>query len=128
MPRDYRHVGRTINKDTSDGPVSTYRGDLFLAGRNIMCDKHNKKIALAAIQGETDSMGCEYIFACQECVDEYLKNHNNEQEMYCEQCGLLKKTKPRRDPEEGSSGRLYNICNECNKQMIDNFCDGEDEY
>lgn len=128
MPRDYRQVGKTINKDYSDGPVNTIPGDIFLCGQGHSCINHENIIAEAAIQTETDSMGCEYKFVCPMCLTQHLKNCNNEQELYCEHCGLLKNTKPRRDPEEGSSGRLYNICDECNKEMIDNFCDGEDEY
>ena len=50
MPRDYREVGRTINKDHSDGPVNTMPGDVFLCGEGHSCINPKNILADAAIQ------------------------------------------------------------------------------
>ncbi len=52
-----------------------------------MCYQHNAVPAVYCVQGETDSMGCEYIFMCEACkaesdqelqkleaYDEYVRN------------------------------------------------------
>ena len=113
----------------SNGPVSSMPGSRHQLPLNQSCDKHPNRLAVVRIQGETDSFSAEYVDMCEECKQDYLKHieEHKEDERHCEIClGNKKGVKPRRDPEEGSCGRLYDMCPECYRKMVDAFCDDDD--
>lgn len=99
----------------SYGPVATLPGALSDA-QNKMCDEHHDVPALHRVQGETDSFGCEYHFMCRDCYDEY-KRYVAEDRASVKTCEWCREqttdVRPYRDYEEGSSGRLYNVCPSC---------------
>lgn len=89
-----------------------------------MCDEHADRPATHRIVGESDSFGSELVDFCEECYQKYQKAKSSAllEEKYCEICKNMKKfVKPRRDPEEGSSGRVYEMCSLCHSKMIDDF-------
>src|SRR3954463_12051043 len=50
------------------GPISTLPGTGHHLPDGTMCDQHPDRPAVARIQGETDSFGCEMNDLCQECI------------------------------------------------------------
>lgn len=79
-----------------------------------MCDQHDDRPAVARVQGETDSFGAEYADLCQECIDEVSKYAAEQRTGRCDWCKLEKDDlRPRRDFEEGTCGRVYDVCGEC---------------
>lgn len=80
-----------------------------------MCDDHPDRPAVARIQGETDSFGCEMIDMCQECFDAYREEIKNEDTSgVCDWCKqLVHHRRPHRDFEEGMTGRVYDVCDAC---------------
>lgn len=82
-----------------------------------MCDEHPDRPAVARIQGETDSFGCEMLDCCQECVDEI---RSYAAEARCGQCEWCKREatdlRDARDYDEGLYGRVYRVCGECIRQ------------
>lgn len=81
---------------------------------NTKCDIHAERHAVANIQGETDSFGAEYILMCQECYNEYKEETKNPHISDCDWCEAKQTaTWPRRDYEEGMSGRVYYLCQTC---------------
>jgi hypothetical protein len=100
----------------SHGPVSSLPGSSHPFPEGSMCDSHPTVPAVARIQGETDSMGCEYVLICAEC-QEALRltcEADYEAESKCDWCGHMKvHCRPHRDMDEGMSGPLYNVCGEC---------------
>ena len=125
----------------SRGPVSSMPGSSHLFPEGTKCDRHEDRLAVRRVQGETDSFGCEYLMACQECVDAF-RNHVTVGS--CDSCKAMDiVTSPRRDYDEGSSGRLYNLCQACRDRWNENdakelkestseyddfFNDGHDDY
>lgn len=101
--------------DISCGPVSTLPGHTSEVTAGTKCDEHPVRDAVRRIQGETDSFGCEYYDMCQECLDEYLREARETD--YSGQCDWCKKHAdhlyPHRDIEEGSCGRVYEVCRPC---------------
>lgn len=107
---------KTLKHDESRWPHMG-RGGLpgnrvFINSGNAVCDDHLDRPAVIRIQGETDSFGCEYLYMCQECLDEYDRVEG-EQEDECERCGSTDDVGPYRDPDEGMSGPVYHICSTC---------------
>ena len=103
------------------GPLSTLPGSVHKLPVNATCDDHNDRPAVVRIQGETDSMGAEFIDMCQECYDEYKKHceeHKNDTSE-CDVCGTDTVVFPHRDPDEGSCGPVYNVCGPCIKKQND---------
>ncbi|WP_342049928.1 MULTISPECIES: hypothetical protein [unclassified Cupriavidus] len=85
------------------------------------------------MQGETDSMGCEMHDMCDECHAQY------KQEMadtaaeratgLCEWCGKhATDLRSRRDWEEGSCGRLYDVCGACVTAEHERLAEDRDEH
>jgi hypothetical protein len=104
------------NLHCSRGPVSSLPGSSHELPEGTKCDTHEDRLAVKRIQGETDSFGCEYVCMCQECLDEYRAyvKAELEQEHQCDWCKQRKKgLLPRRDPDEGQAGPLYQVCPEC---------------
>lgn len=99
--------------DVSRGPVSTMPGSV--SSTDQVCDLHPNRRAAKRVQGETDSFGCEYIDMCQECFDKYLEERNKPDLGVCDWCKNRDALFPRRDYEEGMSGRIYYVCKPCIK-------------
>lgn len=98
--------------DISNGPVSTLPGHFSRLPSGAMCDEHPDRIAVRRLQGETDSFGCEYHDMCQACADEYLREtHEADYSGKCDWCRKqADRLYPHRDIEEGSCGRVYEVC------------------
>lgn len=108
------------------GPISTLGGTLHDVPDGMMCDNHPDRPAVARIQGETDSFGCEMHDMCQECLDadRAWKNSPEAAEWRkgtCEWCkSPADDLRDARDYEEGMAGRVYRVCGTCKK--------GDNEY
>lgn len=107
------------------GPISTLSGTGHDVPDGMTCDQHPDRLAVARIQGETDSFGCEMIDMCQECLaadrawrkspeaDEWRKG-------VCEWCeNPADDLRDARDYEEGNCGRVYRVCGACKKKDND---------
>lgn len=101
--------------DISRGPVSTLPGQFSGVPVGTMCDEHPDRDAVRRVQGETDSFGCEYHDMCQECFEEHLQTSREAD--YSGKCDWCRKhvdhLYPHRDIEEGSCGRVYEVCKPC---------------
>lgn len=107
------------------GPISTLAGKSHDVPDGQMCDQHPDRPAVARIQGETDSFGCELNDMCQECSDEYrayLRSDEAKEDRkgQCEWCsGYAEDLRDARDYEEGMCGRVYRVCGACIKRVND---------
>ena len=106
----------STNEHSSEGPVYTLPGHTTTVLEGKVCDTHPDRPAVKRIQGETDSYGCEYIFMCQECLDEY-RSSEPEAGM-CDWCHKDAILSPMRDFDEGSFGPVYQVCRECRDKEI----------
>ena len=97
------------------GPISTLPGASHDIAEGTMCDDHPDRPAYRRIQGETDSMGCEMHDLCKECVDAMHEAvANADHSGTCDWCHQHRDfLSPHRDFEEGSSGRVYDVCRPC---------------
>jgi len=95
------------------GPNNRLPGQKCYLPGGTVCDEHPDAPAIARIQGETDSYGSEEIDMCQVCYDNFVSN-TKPREGRCEWCGSVSSDlKHHRDPEEGSNGPVYNVCETC---------------
>ena len=98
------------------GPISTLPGSHHYLPDGAMCDQHQDRMAVARIQGETDSFGCELIDMCAECLAED-REYSNSVEARTGECDWCHQQatdlRDRRDYEEGMSGRVYRVCGAC---------------
>lgn len=98
------------------GPISSLPGSSHTLPEGAMCDQHPDRKAVRRIQGETDSMGCEMIDACQECVDQILQEDTGGR------CDWCKTEQPHltatRDYEEGTCGPVYYVCQGCRSEYF----------
>lgn len=101
--------------DISSDPVSTLPGHFCNLPTGAKCDDHPERDAVRRVQGETDSFGCEYYDMCQECFDEYIRDAQSaDYSGRCDWCGKhTDHVIPHRDIEEGSCGRVYDVCKPC---------------
>lgn len=118
--------------DVSKGPVGTLPGTKSRRPEHIdsfMCDTHSDRKAVVRIQGETDSFGCEYMHACKECEEAH--DRHEPEESICEWCSKRAITHAFRDPEEGSHGPVYYVCDKCRtdhmKYIREAFCDDNED-
>lgn len=102
------------------GPISTLPGHFSTSPVGMTCDDHPDRPAVKRVQGETDSFGSEQIDMCQECLDKfhaYRESVRQERETTprcCDWCNSMKLgVAQHRDLDEGSCGRLYNVCRDC---------------
>lgn len=106
--------------DISQGPVSTMPYSRHDLPKGAKCDQHPKRPAVARIQGETDSFGCEYNDVCAECLKE-IQDYRNSAEARtgsCEWCHQhATDLRDARDYDEGMSGRLYRVCGACIRRV-----------
>lgn len=107
------------------GPISSLPGRSHDVPEGMACDKHPDRKAVARIQGETDSFGCEMIDMCEECAEEhraYLRSDaaKEDRKGQCEWCrSYAEDLRPARDYEEGLCGRVYQVCGPCIKRVND---------
>lgn len=111
------------------GPISTLAGSSHEVPEGMMCDEHLDRPAVARIQGETDSLGCEMEDLCQQCIDDrraYRRSEAGRAEEaewrtgQCEWCGgQATDLRDARDYEEGICGRVYRVCGACIKRVND---------
>jgi hypothetical protein len=98
------------------GPCATLPGAVHPLPKGTMCDDHSDRVAVARIQGETDSFGAELNDMCAECLKQYneYKAANPYNSGRCEWCGNhTDDIRQERDFEEGRCGRLYDVCGAC---------------
>lgn len=118
------------------GPISTLPGARHSVPSGTMCDEHPDRPATTCVQGETDSFGCELNDMCDECYAEYRKQMAETAAERaigtCDWCNQpATDLRPRRDFEEGSSGRVYDVCGACVKRENDRLqaeLADDDEY
>jgi hypothetical protein len=89
-----------------------------------MCDDHPEIPAAYRVQGETDSFGAELIDMCEACYKEHkqaLADTAVERATgMCEWCkNHATDLRRMRDFEEGTCGRLYDVCSACRKRQLD---------
>jgi len=103
------------------GPISSLPGSGHDIPDGMMCDDHPDRPATHRVQGETDSFGSEMIDMCDECYKVFRKEElERDTSGHCEWCKQhAPKLRPRRDREEGSSGRVYQVCEPCIKKEND---------
>lgn len=105
--------------DISRGPVSSLSGTLHSMPEDSMCDEHPKRKAVARVQGETDSFGCEYEDVCRQCLKE-IRAYRDSAEAKTGMCDWCKREatdlSDRRDVDEGLAGRVYRVCGACVKR------------
>jgi len=98
------------------GPISSLPYSRHATPDGTMCDEHPDRPAIVRIQGETDSFGSEMHDCCQECADA-IKAERNSPEARTGKCDWCKQEatdlRPKRDYEEGMSGRVYDVCGAC---------------
>jgi hypothetical protein len=104
------------------GPISTLHGAHHAVPEGVMCDEHTDRPATHRVQGETDSFGCELIDMCDEChvahKVEMAAYREEARRGQCEWCkGTATDLRDRRDPDEGSYGRVYRVCGACVKRQ-----------
>lgn len=97
------------------GPTSALPGSVHTPPMGQICDDHPNRLAVKRVTGEVDSFGSEQSDMCQTCYDSYnaaLKTQDTSGT--CDWCkGLAPALFPKRDWEEGSAGRVYNVCQPC---------------
>ena len=93
------------------------------------CDEHSDRIAVARIQGETDSFGAEYFDMCQECYNEFRnRDQTDERTGCCDWCGKHStKLHAARDYDEGMCGPVYRVCDPCIVKQLSDSSDYFDE-
>ena len=111
------------------GPISSLPGTSHQVPNGMTCESHPDRPAVARIQGETDSMGCEMIDLCQACIDKdraYRLSDAGKAEAAAERCGCCDwcsreatDLRDARDYEEGMCGRIYRVCGACIKRVND---------
>ena len=116
-------------------PGRILRTENMIKGHN--CDQCScteppvEKPAAAAMIAETDSLGSEVHHYCEDCIkaieEEREKNNSEDELKYCDHCkGMVKGVRPMRDPEEGSCGRLYYLCEQHRSVLLSSFVDDDD--
>lgn len=96
------------------GPVRTLPGHRSAPPDGTECDDHPGVLAATRIQGETDSFGAEYLDLCTACVARLSREQAAPG--YCDWCkAQVLDLRPRRDPDEGSCGRVYQVCQPCRR-------------
>lgn len=104
------------------GPIRTLSGAVHDVPDGQKCDNHPRRKAVARVQGETDSFGCEMHDLCKECLDAERAWRNSPEAAErrkgtCEWCkNPADDLRDRRDYEEGMCGRVYRVCGACVKR------------
>ena len=94
---------------------STLPGAYYSVPVGTTCDRHPDRLAVARVQGETDSMGAELNDMCEGCLAAYREDVRNENTS--ETCDWCKRPASRRawrrDTDEGMYGPVYQVCRPC---------------
>lgn len=96
--------------------MSILPGSLINVEIGAMCDTvgHENIPALKNVVGEVDSFGYENHHMCQECYDACLAAPDPMANGSCEWCKKESTNlAPTRDYDEGSSGPVYYVCQQC---------------
>jgi len=94
------------------GPISSLPGSRHFVPPGTVCDDHPDRLAVARIQGETDSFGCEMVDLCQECLDN--RGKHKRMKGRCDWCkSEAYDLRHHRDFEEGTCGPVYMVCGAC---------------
>lgn len=120
------------------GPISTLPGALHAVPKGMECDYHPGVPAVARVQGETDSFGCEMEDICQKCLDdrrayrcseagkaEAIEARTGKCDWCKEQATTLSNT---RDYDEGMSGPVYRVCAPCRTRRDQRIAEELDRY
>jgi hypothetical protein len=120
------------------GPISTLPGASHAVPEGMECDYHPGVPAVARVQGETDSFGCEMEDICQQCIDQrraYRCSEAGKAEALaartgqCEWCkGNATDLREARDYDEGMHGRVYRVCGGCIKRRDDRIAEELERY
>lgn len=98
------------------GPISSLPGSRHTPPDGTRCDEHPDRPAIARVQGETDSFGCEMNDLCEECL-KAEREYARSPEATSGRCDWCKKDatdlRARRDYEEGMCGPVYEVCGGC---------------
>lgn len=112
------------------GPISTLPGSSHKLPDGTMCDRHPDRPAVARVQGETDSFGCEMNDLCRECL-EADRTYARSAEARAGRCDWCKTEvsdlRNARDFDEGLHGPVYRICGKCQKRRDDRIQSELDE-
>lgn len=96
------------------GPISTLPGSRHRLPEGARCDDHPERLAVARVQGETDSMGSEMLDLCQQCVDHLRAHADNPCPGRCDWCKQwVDDVRAQRDIDEGRCGPVYWVCRAC---------------
>ena len=117
--------------DISKGPVATLRGAHAALPEGAMCDIHPSRKAVARVQGETDSFGCEYEDVCAQCLKEFRAylNSAEAQTGTCEWCKReATDLRDARDYDEGLAGRVYRVCGGCRQRQRERLEEESRDY
>lgn len=104
------------------GPISTLPGSGHDLPEGTMCDQHPDRPAVARIQGETDSFGCEMNDLCEECLkaDREYERSAEARTGNCDWCkNVATDLADTRDYDEGMAGPVYRVCGACRKRRDD---------
>ena len=93
------------------GPNVFLPGSCIKVPKGAKCDTHPQRKATKRVVGETDSFGSEVIDMRDECYQKFKQEPDPVG--YCDRCNCQAELKSIRDPEEGSSGRVYQLCETC---------------
>jgi len=123
------------------GPISTLSGAMHSVPEGMKCDNHPDVDAVARVQGETDSFGCEMHDLCADCLkgEREWEKSNEAAEWRKGTCEWCKNTvddlRDARDYDEGLHGRVYRVCRACQKRQedearaeLDSYGDDYDDY
>lgn len=95
------------------GPNSYMSGQKLPCPKNQECDNHPEIKAVVRIVGECDSFGSEMSDFCEDCLELYEATAD-ERSGVCDFCGChVEHIRPYRDPDEGSTGPVYDVCDPC---------------
>lgn len=117
------------------GPISTLPGTARQPPDGVACDEHPDRPAVARVQGETDSFGCEMHDLCAECLAAF-RAHANSPEARSGDCDWCRQAatdlSERRDSDEGLYGPVYLVCGACRRKddevMREESAWGDDFY
>ena len=90
----------------------------------LECWEYHTDLQLGSIISEVHH----YCEDCIKAIEEEREKNNSEDELkYCDHCkGMVKGVRPMRDPEEGSCGRLYYLCEQHRSVLLSSFVDDDD--
>lgn len=92
------------------------------------CDGDVDVPAITVLVGSVDSYGSEFYPMCEKHRDDHIAYKARQEEEptgHCDWCNTSNVVVfPHRDFEEGSSGRLYDVCNKCIEKENDQIRNG----